>query len=375
VYSSVLTIHSWLRWVTLLLAIAATLNALRQDPDVTRRMPGRVWDTFFMMALDFQVLFGLVLYFGLSPFTRAAIQDARVLLQSDPVRYWTLVHFGWMTAATILVRVGRIKALNASTGDQRRKHRLTFFALTTFLIVAGIPWPMLTNGRPLFRSADVAPAAQAQPADAANWQALRRRMVDEQIAARGVRSPEVLVALSRVPRHLFVPPSERSRAYEDRPLPIGLDQTISQPYIVAYMTEALQTSRDHKVLEIGTGSGYQAAILSQLVREVFSIEIVPELATRARQTLDELGYTNVHVRTGDGYAGWPEEAPFPRIIVTAAPPEIPKALIDQLAVGGIMIVPVGTSRQEMTVVTKTAAGVTQRKTMPVAFVPMVKPPG
>lgn len=217
-------------------------------------------------------------------------------------------------------------------------------------------------------------AIRGQPAGAGNWQALRRRMVDQQIAARGVQSANVLLALSRVPRHLFVPPSIRHRAYEDRPLPIGFDQTISQPFIVGYMTEALQLERGHRVLEIGTGSGYQAAVLAQLVARVYTIEIVPELADRARATLDELEYANVQVRTGNGYQGWPEHAPFPRIIVTAAPREIPKALIDQLAVGGIMVVPVGADRQEMTVVTKTATGIVQKQTMPVLFVPMVNPP-
>jgi protein-L-isoaspartate(D-aspartate) O-methyltransferase len=216
------------------------------------------------------------------------------------------------------------------------------------------------------------PAWSRQPAEATNWTEARRRMIDSQIAARGVNNPAVLVAMSRVARHLFVPPDIRHRAYEDTPLPIGEGQTISQPYIVAYMTEALQTAPDHTVLEIGTGSGYQAAVLSHLVRDVYTIEIVPELAERARRTLDENGHRNVHVRTGDGYRGWPERAPFPRIIVTAAPPEIPKALVDQLAIDGIMVVPVGAGFQEMTIVTKTQKGVTQQKTIPVRFVPMVK---
>jgi protein-L-isoaspartate(D-aspartate) O-methyltransferase len=223
---------------------------------------------------------------------------------------------------------------------------------------------------------DAANAAQPGSAVALDpQQAERRLMVDRQVSARGVKDPDVLAALGRVPRHLFVPPDLRRRAYEDRPLPIGLNQTISQPYIVAYMTEALQVRRDQKVLEIGTGSGYQAAVLAELARDVYSIEIIPELAERARRTLGELGYANVHVRTGNGYLGWPEEAPFPRIIVTAAPPTIPRALIDQLAVGGIMVVPVGTSSQEMTILTKTATGVIERRTLPVAFVPMVDRPG
>ena len=203
----------------------------------------------------------------------------------------------------------------------------------------------------------------------------RVRMVESQIAARGVRDPAVLDAMTRVPRHLFVPPAEQHRAYDDRPLPIGQGQTISQPYIVALMAEALQLSREHTVLEIGTGSGYQAAVLAELAREVYSIEIVPELADRARRALGEGGYRNVQVRTGNGYLGWPERAPFPRILVTAAPDEIPPRLIDQLAVGGIMVLPVGRLFQEMTIVTRTAVGVTQTKTIPVRFVPMVDPPG
>jgi protein-L-isoaspartate(D-aspartate) O-methyltransferase len=208
-----------------------------------------------------------------------------------------------------------------------------------------------------------------------DWDNARRRMVDLQIRARGVTNSAVLAAMSRVPRHLFVPLEVRSLAYEDRPLSIGRDQTISQPYIVAYMTEALGVSRGDTVLEVGTGSGYQAAVLAEIVREVLSIEIVPELAERARQTLGELGYRNVTVRTGNGYAGWPERAPFSRIIVTAAPPEVPQSLVSQLAVGGTMVVPVGRDFQEMTILTKTAQGVTERKTLPVRFVPMVGKPG
>ena len=207
-----------------------------------------------------------------------------------------------------------------------------------------------------------------------DWEHARRRMVDVQIRARGVTNSAVLAAMSRVPRHRFVPSEVRSLAYEDQPLSIGRGQTISQPYIVAYMTEALGVAPGETVLEIGTGSGYQAAVLAELFRDVLTIEIVPELAERARQTLGELGYRNVHVRTGNGYAGWPDRAPFPRIIVTAAPPEVPQALVSQLAVGGTMVVPVGRNLQEMTILTKTASGVTERKTMPVRFVPMVEKP-
>jgi protein-L-isoaspartate(D-aspartate) O-methyltransferase len=209
---------------------------------------------------------------------------------------------------------------------------------------------------------------------AQDFDAARRRMVETQLQAEGISSQPVLKAMGRVPRHLFVPPELRERAYDNSPLPIGLGQTISQPFIVAYMTEVLQVTRDHTVLEIGTGSGYQAAVLAELAREVLTIEIVPQLADRARGTLKEAGYSNVTVRTGNGYLGWPERAPFQRIIVTAAPDAIPQALVDQLAVGGIMVVPVGTLFQEIVIVTKTKEGVAEKRTIPVRFVPMVAKP-
>ena len=178
-----------------------------------------------------------------------------------------------------------------------------------------------------------------------NFQAMRERMVETQIRARDVQNAAVLDAMRRVPRHLFVPDDLRPFAYDDRPLPIGRGQTISQPYIVAYMTDALQLEPAHTVLEIGTGSGYQAAVLADIARQVYSIEIVPDLAETARRAIAASRViANVEVRTGNGYLGWPEHAPFDRIIVTAAPPEIPEALVDQLAVGGVMVVPVGTAQ-------------------------------
>jgi len=203
------------------------------------------------------------------------------------------------------------------------------------------------------------------------------RMVEEQLRARGIRDTRVLDAMRRVPRHRFVLPQYQRAAYDDHPLPIGYDQTISQPYIVGFMTEALSIGPDDVVLEIGTGSGYQAAVLGEIAREVYTIEIVAALADRARRTLAELGYRNVHTRTGDGYAGWPEHAPFSRIIVTAAPETVPQALVDQLAVGGTMILPVGPERgdQELRILRKTERGVTTERSLPVRFVPMVKPPG
>ena len=182
-------------------------------------------------------------------------------------------------------------------------------------------------------------------------------------------------AMARVPRHLFVPESLRPYAYEDRPLPIGREQTISQPYIVGYMTDVLQLEPSHRVLEIGTGSGYQAAVLAEIATHVYSIEIVAELAEGARRALTESGYRNVDVRTGNGYLGWPDRAPFDRIIVTAAPPTIPNALVDQLAVGGIMVVPVGTDYQEIAIISRSASGTTETRTIGVRFVPMVTRPG
>ena len=210
------------------------------------------------------------------------------------------------------------------------------------------------------------------PAD--EYKKERRRMVDEQIRARGIVDDSVLKAMAKVPRHAFVPAPVRHLAYADHPLPIGQDQTISQPFIVAYMTEAAEISKKEKVLEIGTGSGYQAAVLAEVAREVYTIEIIPELAARARSVLGELGYKNVFVKAGNGYLGWPEHAPFDAILVTAAPDEIPQALVDQLAVDGKMVVPVGTTYQEMVVIKKTKKGVTEQRTMPVRFVPMTGKP-
>ena len=215
----------------------------------------------------------------------------------------------------------------------------------------------------------------AQPGEA-QLAARRRQMVNEQIVDRDVTDRRVLEAMRKVPRHRFVPAALVSRAYDDSPLPIGYDQTISQPFIVAHMTEALDVQPAHAVLEIGTGSGYQAAVLGELARTVHTIEIVPELARAAATTLQTLGYGNVNVRAGDGYAGWPEHAPFDRIMLTAAPETIPKPLIDQLAPRGRLIAPVGEQGavQWLTIVDKTPKGVTERRTLPVRFVPFTRRP-
>ena len=200
----------------------------------------------------------------------------------------------------------------------------------------------------------------------------RERMVSSQIEARGVKDSRVLAVLRQVERHLFIPVSIRQMAYEDMPLPIGLGQTISQPYIVALMTELLQLKGYEKVLEVGTGSGYQAAVLSGLCSQVYSIEIVPKLAARAEKTLGELGYTNITIRCADGYAGWPEEAPFDTIIVTCAPEEIPGALVSQLAEGGRLVLPVGKNFQVLKLLIKKQGRIIEKEIIPVRFVPMVK---
>jgi protein-L-isoaspartate(D-aspartate) O-methyltransferase len=216
-----------------------------------------------------------------------------------------------------------------------------------------------------------ADARKVTPPPSDDDAASRARMVETQIVARGVRDPRVLAAMRKVPRHLFVDPSQRSQAYEDHPLPIPGNQTISQPYIVAIMTELLELQPKERVLEIGTGSGYQSAVLGELAGEVYTIEIVPELAQSAAARLKDLHYDNVVVREGDGYRGWPEHAPFDAIIVTAAPERIPQPLIEQLAPGGVMVIPVGGFFQELKVFRKSADGrVTEKDILPVRFVPM-----
>jgi protein-L-isoaspartate(D-aspartate) O-methyltransferase len=204
-----------------------------------------------------------------------------------------------------------------------------------------------------------------------NFAYLRQQMVDLQLYNRGIRDERVLKVMRTVPRHEFVPQSEIKSAYDDSPLPIGYDQTISQPYIVAYMTEKLELKGDEKVLEIGTGSGYQAAILAELAREVYTIEIVEPLCHSATERLARLGYQNIKTLCGDGYQGWPQYAPFDAIIVTAAPRKVPSALIEQLNKGGRLIAPVGNFFQEIILMTKKEDGSIKRQTLiPVRFVPM-----
>ena len=218
------------------------------------------------------------------------------------------------------------------------------------------------------------PATTRTPAEQQDQYGKQRRELVDELRAQGISSSRVLDVMLEVPRHEFVPAAYRQGAYANHPLPIGHEQTISQPYIVAYMTEAAEIAPGEKVLEIGTGSGYQAAVLAKMAREVYSIEIIPELAQGARTALSRLGYKNVEVRTGNGYLGWPEKAPFDAIVVTAAPDEVPQALVEQLAPKGTMVVPVGTGYQQMAIITKTESGVVERRTIPVRFVPMVGKP-
>ena len=201
--------------------------------------------------------------------------------------------------------------------------------------------------------------------------AQRELMVQQQLRTRDIKDERVLNAMAKVPREEFVPSESRAASYEDGPLPIGYDQTISQPYIVAFMTEKLQPKPDHRVLEVGTGSGYQAAVLAELVADVYTIEIIEPLAKNAEATLQRLGYKNVHVKVGDGYRGWPEHAPFDAITVTCAPDHVPHPLIEQLKEGGRMIIPVGGfGNQELFLLEKKNGQLQRRAVLPVRFVPM-----
>ncbi len=203
---------------------------------------------------------------------------------------------------------------------------------------------------------------------------MRARMVEEQIARRGVTDGRILRAMATVPRHLFVPEYLRDSAYDDGPLPIGEDQTISQPYIVAFMTEAIRPQPADRVLEIGTGSGYQTAVLARLVRHVYTVEVRPGLAGAVRERLLDLGCTNVTLRVDDGSGGWPEEAPFDAILVTAAPRRVPDALVEQLAAGGRLVIPIGSGDQELVRVTRGPDGLERERLLPVRFVPLVGGP-
>jgi protein-L-isoaspartate(D-aspartate) O-methyltransferase len=207
-----------------------------------------------------------------------------------------------------------------------------------------------------------------------DYEQARQNMVEYQIKGRGIKDKNVLGAMLKVPRHLFVPEEMRDLAYRDEPLPIGHGQTISQPYIVGYMTEALKLQPGDRVLEIGTGSGYQTAILAEIVSKVYTIELIPELSLRAQETLKSLGYKNIEFLTGDGSKGWPEKAPFEAILVSAAPAEVPPALIEQLKIDGRLIIPVGTDSQELVLIKRTKKGWEKSRLIVVRLVPLIIKP-
>jgi protein-L-isoaspartate(D-aspartate) O-methyltransferase len=235
--------------------------------------------------------------------------------------------------------------------------KMAFLILSFFILPIGLTY--CTEGNRV-----------SEPNPKGGFRAMREKMVETQIKSRGVKDPRVLSALLKVERHRFVPEEYLNSAYSDQPLPIGEGQTISQPYIVALMTELLELKGDEKVLEIGTGSGYQAAVLAELAKEVYTIEIIESLASTAKKRLSELGYQNIKVKAGDGYLGWPEAAPFDAIMVTAAPDHIPKPLIEQLKEGGRMVVPVGTYSQELKKIVKRSGKIETTDIIPVVFVPM-----
>ncbi len=238
--------------------------------------------------------------------------------------------------------------------------------VTALLLCAGPTLSEVQSGMTAARTV----SAVANLSSETHHREAQRRMLKSQLIARGIKDPRVLAAMGKVPRHEFVSERLRNEAYADRPLPIGENQTISQPYIVALMTELARLDSNSRVLEIGTGSGYQAAILHEVAGEVYSIEIIEALAQSAREKLQRLGFGAVHLRHGDGYLGWPDAAPFDAILVTAAPPEVPEPLKEQLAVGGRLIVPVGAGVQELVVYTKTSQGIERESIISVIFVPM-----
>jgi len=239
-------------------------------------------------------------------------------------------------------------------------------------------WPFLPDLTDRFIDLSVNPVKNLEGRGLVNfdpdYEQARQNMVEYQIKGRGIKDKNVLGAMLKVPRHLFVPEEMRDLAYRDEPLPIGHGQTISQPYIVGYMTEALKLQPGDRVLEIGTGSGYQTAILAEIVSKVYTIELIPELSLRAQETLKSLGYKNIEFLTGDGSKGWPEKAPFEAILVSAAPAEVPPALMEQLKIDGRLIIPVGTDSQELVLIKRTKKGWEKTRLIGVRFVPLIIKP-
>lgn len=244
--------------------------------------------------------------------------------------------------------------------------------ILTLLICALAVIFFMTNGAPAFGADTNASGKENKD----HFRQQRMKMIRQQLRARGIENPEILAAFEKVPRHRFVPEGLKKYAYQDRPLPIGEDQTISQPYIVALMTRSIEPKKNHRILEIGTGSGYQAAILAELAEQVYTIEIIASLAQSARRTLSETGYENVYVKTGDGFRGWPEHAPFDAIVVTCSPEKVPEPLKEQLAGGGRMVIPVGRGHdQHLVLLEKKEGQLIEKQILPVRFVPMVDEKG
>ncbi len=244
--------------------------------------------------------------------------------------------------------------------------------ILTLLISALAVIFFITGGAPALGADTSAPNKESEN----NFRQQRMKMIRQQLRARGIENPEILAAFEKVPRHRFVPERLKKYAYQDRPLPIGEDQTISQPYIVALMTRSIEPKKTDQILEIGTGSGYQAAILAELSDQVYTIEIIESLAESARRALSESGYENVFVKTGDGFKGWPEHAPFDAIVVTCSPEKVPEPLKDQLAEGGRMVIPVGQKYdQNLVLLEKKEGQLIKKQILPVRFVPMVDEKG
>lgn len=252
----------------------------------------------------------------------------------------------------------------------RKLWRMRVLALFGLLISAGNPTGDVKNDGQSAKGRSTPAQGRAQAGARDGQERAREGMLTQQIEGRGVRDKAVLQAMRKVPRHEFVPPELAAQAYRDRPLPIGHDQTISQPYIVAFMTELASVGNGDRVLEIGTGSGYQAAVLAEQGAEVYTIEIVEALGLQAQKTLHRLGYHQIQTRIGDGYRGWPEAGPFDAIVVTAAPSTVPEPLKQQLKVGGRLVIPVGDDRQELLVITREREGHLEKRVLPVRFVPM-----
>lgn len=249
----------------------------------------------------------------------------------------------------------------------------SFFRFNVLLILGFVLFTCTSAVKDSGNKIRSSPLQSEQKQDTIQWKKKAKKMVETQLIPRGIEDKKLLQTMANTPRHLFIPESLRDFAYVDQPLPISDGQTISQPYIVAIMTQLLELKGDEKVLEIGTGSGYQAAILAPLVDTCYTIELIKNLADSAANRLKRMGYDNVIAKCDDGYKGWPEHAPFDCIIITAAPPEIPEMLVEQLKVNGRMVVPVGTRFQQLTLITKTEKGIKKKNIIPVRFVPMVKP--